>query len=60
MNNTNSINKTLDMYERIDKLEEENEQLKEKVSDCIAFIRILDDWFSDVDNNNNDGDMGTY
>lgn len=57
---TNSINKTLDMYERIDKLEEENEQLKEKVSDCIAFIRILDDWFSDVDNNNNDGDMGTY
>lgn len=56
---TNSINKTLDMYERIDKLEKQNELLEEKVSDCLKFIRILDDWFSDVEENK-DIDCGTY
>lgn len=57
---TNSINKTLDMYERIDKLEKQNELLEEKVSDCLKFIRILDDWFSDVEEENNGIDLGTY
>jgi hypothetical protein len=36
--------------------------LKEKNKDCIAFIRILEDWFSDVEdhNINKDIDCGVY
>lgn len=57
---TNNINKTLDMYERIDKLEKQNKQLKEKNKDCIAFIRILEDWLQDTEEENNGIDLGTY
>ena len=57
---TNNINKTLDMYNQIEHLEEENKQLKEKVNDCIAFIKILDEWFSDTEEENNGIDLGTY
>lgn len=58
---TNSIKGNLELYERIEHLEKENIKLKEKVNDCIDFIRILEDWFSDTeDRNNKDIDCGKY
>lgn len=59
---TNSIKGNLELYERIEHLEKQNELLEEKVSDCMKFIKILDDWFTDEDRNNKDIsiDCGTY
>lgn len=56
---TNSIKGNLELYERIEHLEKQNELLEEKVSDCLKFIQILDEWFSDVDSNK-DIDCGVY
>ena len=60
---TNGIRGNLKLYERIEHLEKENIKLKEKVNDCIDFIRILEQWFTDEDHNNNNGidiDCGKY
>jgi hypothetical protein len=59
---TNCIKGNLELYERIERLEEENIKLKEQVNDCIDFIRILEQWFNDTDENNNsiNIDCGTY
>lgn len=62
---TNNIKGNLELYERIESLEKENIELKEKVNDCTEFIKILEQWFNDVDTddtetNNNCIDMGTY
>lgn len=59
---TNCIKGNLELYERIQHLEKENIELKEKVNDCIDFIRVLEQWFNDEDRNNKDLsiDCGTY
>lgn len=59
---TNSIKGNLELYERIERLEEENTQLKEKVNDCVEFIRVLEAWFKDTEEQpeNNCIDCGTY
>ena len=59
---TNCIKGNLELYERIEHLEEENIKLKEQVNDCIDFIRILEAWFKDTEEQpeNNCIDMGTY
>ena len=60
--NTNLIKGNLELYERIERLEEENIKLKEQVNDCIDFIRILEQWFRDTEETeeNNGIDCGTY
>lgn len=50
---TNSIKGNLELYGRIEHLERENIELKEKVNDCIDFIRVLEQWFNDEDRRNN-------
>lgn len=63
---TNCIKGNLELYERIEQLEKENIELKEKVNDCIDFIRVLEQWFKDEEteieeeNKNNGIDLGTY
>lgn len=59
---TNSINKTLDMYNKIEHLEEENKQLKEKNKDYKKILEILEQWFKDTEEQpkNNSMDLGTY
>lgn len=63
---TNCIKGNLELYERIEHLEKENIKLKEKVNDCIDFIRVLEQWFKDEEteieeeNKNNGIDLGTY
>jgi hypothetical protein len=61
---TNCIKGNLELYERIERLEEENNILKEQVNDCIDFIRILEQWFKDGEDRNNNNsiniDCGTY
>lgn len=58
---TNSIRENLKLYERIEHLEKENIELKEKVNDCIDFIRILEQFLNNKeDRRNNDIDCGTY
>ena len=59
---TNNIKGNLELYERIERLEEENIQLKEQVNDCVDFIRILEKWFKDeeIEEENNCIDIGVY
>lgn len=59
---TNYIKRNLELYERIEHLEEENNILKQQVNDCIDFIRVLEQWFKDTEEQpkNNSIDMGTY
>lgn len=59
---TNSINKTLDMYNQIEHLEEENKQLKEKNKDYKKILEVLEQWFKDTEEQpkNNSMDLGTY
>jgi hypothetical protein len=56
---TNIIRNEIELHKRIEKLEEENIKLKEQVNDCIDFIRVLEQWFKDTEENNCI-DMGTY
>lgn len=56
---TNYIKRNLELYERIEHLEEENNILKQQVNDCTDFIRVLEQWFKDTEENN-EIDMGTY
>ena len=55
---TNQMRNEVELHNRIEKLEVENVELKEKVNDCLKFIQILEDWFSDEENNGID--CGTY
>jgi hypothetical protein len=60
---TNIIKNEIELHKRIEHLEKENIELKEKVNDCIDFIRVLEQWFNDEDRNNNNSiniDCGTY
>ena len=59
---TNSIKGSLNLYQRIEELEKENKQLKEYAEDCTEFIRILEEWLKDDEEEfeNNTIDMGTY
>lgn len=60
---TNIIKGNLELYERIEHLEEENNILKEKNKDYKNFLEILEKWFNDEDRNNNNSiniDCGTY
>lgn len=60
---TNNIKNEIELHRRIEKLELENIELKEKVSDCTEFIRILEEWLSDTDDTENNEisiDCGTY
>ena len=56
---TNQMRNEVELHNRIESLEKENVDLKEKVSDCVAFIKILEEWLAD-DEENNDIDCGTY
>lgn len=59
---TNIIRNEIELHKRIEKLEVENIELKEQVNDCIDFIRVLEQWFKDTEEQpkNNSIDMGTY
>lgn len=59
---TNLIKGNLDLYERIEQLEKENNQLKEKNKDCKKFLEVLEQWFQDTEdhNINKDIDCGVY
>lgn len=60
---TNNIKNEIELHRRIEKLELENIDLKEKVNDCTEFIRILEEWLSTDDTENNEIptiDCGTY
>lgn len=59
---TNNIKNEIELHRRIEKLEVENIELKEKVNDCTEFIRILEEWLNDDDTENNEIsiDCGTY
>lgn len=59
---TNIIRNEIELHKRIEKLELENIKLKEQVNDCIDFIRVLEQWFKDTEEQpeNNCIDMGTY
>lgn len=59
---TNIIRNEIELHKRIEKLELENIKLKEQVNDCIDFIRVLEQWFKDTEEQpkNNEIDMGTY
>lgn len=59
---TNNIKNEIELHKRIEKLEVENIELKEKVNDCTEFIRILEEWLNDDDTENNEIsiDCGTY
>lgn len=59
---TNIIRNEIELHKRIEKLEVENIELKQQVNDCIDFIRILEQWFKDTEEEpeNNCIDMGTY
>lgn len=59
---TNNIKNEIELHRRIEKLELENIELKEKVNDCTEFIRILEEWLNDDDTENNEIsiDCGTY
>ena len=57
---TNSIKGNLELYERIERLEEENIKLKEQVNDCVEFIKILEQWFKSEEIDNQSIDCGTY
>lgn len=56
---TNQMRNEVELHNRIEKLKHENIELKEKVNDCVAFIKILEEWFQDTEENN-DIDCGTY
>jgi hypothetical protein len=60
---TNNIKNEIELHRRIEKLELENIELREKVNDCTEFIRILEEWLSDTDDTENNEisiDCGTY
>lgn len=58
---TNNIKNEIELHKRIEQLEKENIELKEKVNDCIDFIKVLEQWFKDTeDRNNKDIDCGKY
>jgi hypothetical protein len=57
---TNCIKGNLELYERIEHLEKENDILREKNKDYKRFLEILEQWFTDEDRNNKDIDCGTY
>lgn len=59
---TNIIRNEIELHKRIEKLEVENIELKQQVNDCIDFIRVLEQWFKDTEEQpkNNEIDMGTY
>lgn len=59
---TNIIRNEIELHKRIEKLEVENIELKQQVNDCIDFIRVLEQWFKDTEEQpkNNSLDMGTY
>lgn len=58
---TNNIKNEIELHKRIEQLEKENIELKEKVYDCIEFIKVLEQWFKDTeDRNNKDIDCGKY
>lgn len=61
---TNNIKNEIELHKRIENLELENIELKEKVNDCTEFIRILEEWLSDTDDTENNEiptiDCGTY
>lgn len=59
---TNIIRNEIELHKRIEKLEVENIELKQQVNDCIDFIRVLEQWFKDTEEQpkNNSIDMGTY
>lgn len=59
---TNNIKNEIELHRRIEKLELENIELREKVNDCTEFIRILEEWLNDDDTENNEIsiDCGTY
>lgn len=56
---TNIIRNEIELHKRIEKLEVENIELKQQVNDCINFIRVLEQWFKDTEENN-EIDLGTY
>lgn len=56
---TNIIRNEIELHKRIEKLEVENIELKQQVNDCIDFIKILEEWFKDTEENN-EIDLGTY
>lgn len=56
---TNIIRNEIELHKRIEKLEVENIELKQQVNDCIDFIRVLEQWFKDIEENN-EIDLGTY
>lgn len=58
---TNNIKNEIELHKRIEQLEKENIELKEKVNDCVEFIKILEQWFQSEETEENNGtDMGTY
>lgn len=58
---TNNIKNEIELHKRIEQLEKENIELKEKVNDCIDFIKVLEQWFKSEEIEENNGiDMGTY
>lgn len=56
---TNIIKNEIELHKRIEELENENKQLKEYAEDCTEFIRILEDWLKD-DDEEIGIDLGTY
>lgn len=56
---TNNIKNEIELHKRIEELETENKQLKEYAEDCTEFIRILEEYLKD-DEEEISIDLGTY